>query len=94
MPQKPIPESLKPLMTQFCNIVIPEYKKRRGYINVKAICEQKGIDPRTYYNWVGGSTVPSIRVMADLLEAKGYKLEIVPDYGEPNPFAIQNADSP
>lgn len=81
-------------MNQFCDIVIPEHRKRRGYINVKAVCERLGIDRRTYYHWVNGDSVPSIRVMADLLEAKGYKLEIVPDYGEPNPFAVQNADSP
>jgi len=82
MSRRVIPDSLKPLMQQFCDIVIPEHKKRRGYINVKAVCERLGIDRRTYYNWVSGASTPPLRVMAELLEAKGYKLEIVPDYSD------------
>jgi len=68
---------MQELIENFLNVVAPTYKNRKGYINLRKICKDLGIDARTFYNWKNGDSVPGLRAMVKFLEIRGYELKIV-----------------
>lgn len=65
------------IMKVFCGIVMPGHKRKPGYINVKKISDDLGVDRRTYYNWLNSQAAPSLAKFIRLLEDRGYTIQIV-----------------
>ena len=65
-------------MAEFCDITMPGYDNRKGYINVAAKSERLGIDRRTFYGWKKAESAPTLQKLLDLLNDRGYTLEVVP----------------
>lgn len=68
------------LMDMFCDIMLPHNKKKRGYRHRQSTIESLDITTKTYRNWINKKSAPNLKKFTAMLNERGYKIVIQPNY--------------